>query len=202
MAAGTGTRGRPREFDLDEVLERALRLFWRKGYEGTSIGDLTEAMGINRPSLYAAFGDKATLFRKVVDRYVSCHGAHVQRALEAPTARETAEQLLRGTAELLSTPGEPRGCLLVHGALACDEASEPIRQALQERRQAVEAALRHRFERASAEGDLPPNADPADLARFLTVVTQGLSVYAAGNASRDELLRVAELALKAWPSGS
>ena len=195
----TGTRGRPREFDLDEALERALRLFWLKGYDGTSIGDLTEAMGINRPSLYAAFGDKATLFRKVIDRYVSCHGAHAQRALEAPSARETAEQFLRGTAELLSVPGEPRGCLLVQGALACDEASEPIRQALQERRQAIEAALRLRFERAAAEGDLPPEADPADLARFLTVVTQGLSVYAAGNATREELLRVAELALKAWP---
>ena len=194
-----GTRGRPREFDLDEALERALRLFWLKGYEGTSLSDLTEAMGINRPSLYAAFGDKATLFRKVIDRYVSCHGAHVQHALEAPTARETAVLLLRGTAELLSTPGEPRGCLLVQGALACDEASEPIRQALQERRQAVEAALRERFEHAAAEGDLPPEAEPADLARFLTVVTQGLSVHAAGNATREELLRVADLALKAWP---
>jgi AcrR family transcriptional regulator len=191
---------RPREFDIDKALDRALKVFWRKGYEGASLADLTEAMGINRPSLYAAFGSKEELFRKAVDRYVEGPAAYVREALSEPTARAVAERWLRGSVELLGDKHHPRGCLVVQGALACSAETDSIRKELNARRAAGEAALRRRFERAIAEGDLPANADAADLARFLAMVTQGMSVQAAGGASRDELQRVAEIAMRAWPT--
>jgi AcrR family transcriptional regulator len=193
------TKGRPRTFDAEEALDCALKVFWRKGYEGTSLSDLTEAMGINRPSLYAAFGNKEALFRKALDRYISGPAAHIREALEATTARSVAERLLRRTADALTDPRNPPGCLAVQGALSCGEAAESIRQELCSRRSAGEAALRDRFERAKSEGDLPPGANPADLARYITTVTHGMSVQAAGGASRDELQRIVDTALRAWP---
>jgi AcrR family transcriptional regulator len=195
----TVPRGRPRAFALDQALDRALQVFWHKGYEGTSLSDLTRAMGINRPSLYAAFGDKEALFRKVLDRYVEGPSAYVREALEEPTARGVVERLLLGTAELLTDPRQPRGCLLVQGALACREAADSIRQELNSRRAAGEAAIRERLERARLVGDLPPDSDPADLARYVATVIQGMSIQAAGGASRDELQRVIQTALRAWP---
>jgi AcrR family transcriptional regulator len=192
-------RGRPREFDVDGALERALDVFWRQGYEGTSLADLTRAMGINRPSLYAAFGSKEGLFRRALDRYAEGPSAYVREALNEPTARTAAGRLLRGAVDLLTDPGNPRGCLLVQGALACGEAAEPVRRELVARRVAGEGAVRRRFERARADGDLPADADPADLARYVMTVIWGLSAQAAGGASRKELRRVAEIALRAWP---
>ncbi len=192
-------KGRPRTFDVDKALDFALKVFWRKGYEGTSLLDLTEAMGINRPSLYAAFGNKEELFRKALDRYAAGPAAHMREALDEPTARAVAERLLRKTADVLTDPRHPPGCLAVQGALSCGEAAESIRQELNSRRSAGEAALRERFERAKSEEDLPPGADPADLARYVTTVIQGMAVQAVGGASRDELRRVAETALRAWP---
>ena len=192
-------KGRPRTFDTEKALDLALRVFWRKGYEGTSLLDLTEAMGINRPSLYAAFGNKEELFRKALDRYVSGPAAHTREALDESTARAVAERLLRGTAEVMSDPRNPPGCLAVQGALSCGEAAESIRQELMSRRAAAEAALRERFERAKSEGDLPPGVDPADLARYVTTVTQGMAVQAAGGASCDQLQRIVDTALRAWP---
>jgi AcrR family transcriptional regulator len=191
--------GRPRTFDVDEALDIALKVFWRKGYEGTSIDDLTKAIGINRPSLYCAFGNKEELFRKALDRYAEGPGALYREALGEPTARGVAERLLRGTAEALGDPRNPRGCLSVQAALSCGEEADPIRCELNARRAAAEAAVRERFVRAKAEGDLPAEADPADLARYLATVTHGMAVQAAGGASRDELRRVAEIALRAWP---
>jgi AcrR family transcriptional regulator len=196
---GAVARGRPREFDIDEALDRALRVFWRKGYEGASLLDLTEAMGINRPSLYAAFGSKEALFRRALDRYAEGPSAHVRAALEEPTARAVAERLLLGTVELLGDPSNPRGCLAVQAALACGEAADSIRRELIARRAAGQEALRRRLERAVTEGDLPAGANPGDLARYLATVTQGMAVQAAGGASREELQRVAETALRAWP---
>ena len=192
-------KGRPREFDVEKALDRALKVFWRKGYEGASLPELTRAMGINRPSLYAAFGNKEALFRRVLDRYAAGPAAHVREALAEPTARAVAERVLEGSVELLTGPRGPRGCLLVHGALACGEAAESVRRELAARRAAGEAAIRQRFERARAEGDLPAGACAADLARYLATVIHGMAVEAAGGASREELRRVAELALRAWP---
>lgn len=192
-------KGRPREFDVEKALDRALAVFWRKGYEGASLPELTRAMGINRPSLYAAFGNKEALFRKVLDRYAAGPAAYVAEALAEPTARAAAERLLGGAVDLLTGPRGPRGCLLVHGALACGEAAESVRRELAARRAAGEAAIRRRFERARAEGDLPPDACPADLARYVATVLRGMAVEAASGASRAELRRVVELAMRAWP---
>jgi AcrR family transcriptional regulator len=191
--------GRPRSFDTDQALDRALRVFWQKGYEGASLSDLTRAMGINRPSLYAAFGNKEALFRKALDRYAAGHAFYIQEALREPTARSVAERLLHGAANLLTNPATPRGCLMVQGALSCGKAADPIRHELALRRAGGEAAIRQRFERAIRDGDLPADTDSADLARFVATVIHGMSVQAAGGASRKELLRVVATTLRAWP---
>ena len=192
-------KGRPREFDVDEALDRALEVFWRKGYEGTSLSELTEAMGINRPSLYAAFGNKEDLFRKALDRYADGPASYTREALNAPTARVVVERLLHGAAEALTHPDYPPGCLGVHGALSCGEAAESIRDDLCARRAAYEVSLRQRLERARAEGDLATDAACADLARLVMTIMQGMAVQAAGGASRDDLRRVAEMMLRTWP---
>ena len=193
-------RGRPRTFDPDKVLDRALKVFWKKGYEGASLPDLTKAMGINRPSLYAAFGNKEALFRKAVERYEQGPAGHVREALDLPAARQVVERLLRGGICVGAGPKNPRGCLMVQGALTCGAAAEPARKELAARRAAGEAALRKRLERAREEGDLPRGADPADLAKYVVTVLHGMAVQAAGGASRAELERVVDTALRAWPA--
>jgi AcrR family transcriptional regulator len=191
--------GRPRAFDVDTALENALNVFWKKGYEGASLTDLTLAMGINRPSLYAAFGNKEQLFRKALDRYHAGPAAYTCRALGEPTARKVVEALMNGAVDLMADPAHPSGCLLVQGALSCSEEGEPVRQELATRRCQGMASLRERLERAITEGDLPPETDAADLARYISTVTEGLGVQAAGGASQSELRRVIEIALKALP---
>jgi AcrR family transcriptional regulator len=191
--------GRPRSFDLDEALDAATQVFWTKGYEGASLTDLTQAMGINRPSLYAAFGNKETLFHKTLDRYAEGRAAHVREALKQPTARAVAEHLLRRAADLLTDPRHPTGCLMVQGALACGEDADCIRQALVSRRVAIEAALRRRFQRAKEEGDLATDTNPADLSRYVMTISQGMAVQAAGGASRADLQRVVATAMRSWP---
>lgn len=191
--------GRPREFDLDQALDAALKVFWRKGYEGTSLPDLTEAMGINRPSLYAAFGNKEALFRRAIDRYEVGPAAHIAAALQQPTAREVARQLWWGGIDLVTDAENPRGCFLVQAALACADESEAIRKEVARRRGKLVTALRKRFERSVAEGDLPANAVPADLALYVAAISYGMAVQAAGGATREELMRVAAIALQAWP---
>ena len=194
-------RGRPRAFDVERALDAALEVFWRQGYEGTSLDDLTAAMGINRPSLYAAFGNKEQLFRRVLDRYES-RSTNLCDALREPTARKVAERLLLGAADAQARAGRsgPRGCLMVGGALSCGDDVEPVRRELSARRAAAEAALRKRFEQAKRAGDLPSGADAADLARYVMTVLHGMSVQASGGASRAELRRVAETALRAFRS--
>jgi AcrR family transcriptional regulator len=174
-------------------------VFWHKGYEGTSLPDLTKAMGINRPSLYAAFGNKEELFRRTLDRYDEGPTGYVREALNEPKARAVAERLLRGAVDLLTDARNPRGCLLVQGALACGESAESVRQELVSRRVAGEVAVRQRFKRALADGDLPADTDAADLARYLLTVIRGMAVQAASGASRAGLRRVAKMALRAWP---
>lgn len=192
-------KGRPREFDAEAALDRALHVFWRSGYEGASLAELTEAMGISRPSLYAAFGNKEELFRKALDRYADGPGAYARTALLAPTARGVAEQLLRGAADALTDPRNPPGCLGVLGALTCGEAAESIKEELSTRRANFESDLRQRFERAQAEGDLTASVDCADLARLIATVTQGMAVQAASGASRQSLHAIAEMMLRGWP---
>lgn len=191
--------GRPRAFDKDQALDAAVQVFWRKGYEGTSLSELTEAMGINRPSLYAAFGDKEQLFRQVLDRYAEGPTHFMREALNEPTARKAIERVLRGTAEMVVSPGGPRGCLMVQSALTCGDAHSSVQQELTSRRAANEAAIRRRLKRAKAEGDLPADANPADLARFVATVLHGIAVQAAGGASRAQLARVVCTAIRAWP---
>jgi len=183
---------------MEKALDLAMRLFWRKGYEGTSLSDLTNTLGITRPSLYAAFGNKEKLFRLVLDRYEVVAGAYRAKALEAPTAKAVAQQLLEGAAELHGDKRNPPGCLGVQGALACGDEADPLRRELVARRLAGERAICRRLERAKREGDLPGNSKPADLARYLSAVIYGITILAAGGSDRRELHSVATLALQQW----
>jgi AcrR family transcriptional regulator len=192
--------GRPRTFDLERALDRALNVFWRKGFEGTSLADLTEEMEINRPSLYAAFGNKETLFRKAMGRYEQKAAACIQSALEEPNVRAVVEKLLQRNIEVTTDPNSPPGCFMVQGALACSAAADPLKIEMAKRRSQLETLLRKRFVRAVEEGDLPATANPADLARYVTTVSNGIAVQAAGGANRAQLLRVAKVAMQAWPS--
>jgi AcrR family transcriptional regulator len=157
-------------------------------------------MGINRPSLYAAFGNKEQLFRRALDRYGAGPSAYVAEALNEPTARGVAESIFRGVVRLLAGQGNPRGCMVVHGALACGEEAEPVRRELAGRREAVVSAIRERFERAVREGDLTEGTDCAALSRYVATVMHGLAVQAASGATEMELRQVSELAMQAWPA--
>lgn len=191
--------GRPRNFDMDQALDRALGVFWRKGYEGSTLCDLTEAMGINPPSLYAAFGNKEGLFRKALDRYAEARAGFAREVLSAAKAKDGVAALLRGTAHFLTEKCNPAGCLLVQGVAGAGEHAKCIRDELSGRRAAGEKLIRERLKRARAEGELEADADPAALARFITTVMEGMAVQAASGASRKELEAVAETALRAWP---
>ena len=191
--------GRPRAFDTGVALASALDVFWRRGFEGASLTDLTAAMGITRPSLYAAFGNKETLFHRALDHYEDTHMGFAREALAAPTAIETIRQLLYGYADLQTGPEHPPGALETNGALACSTAAEPVKKMLIERRAADEQALAVRLERARAEGDLPVDCDAAALAQFVTAVACGMAVKAASGAKRRALHGVIETALRAVP---
>jgi AcrR family transcriptional regulator len=191
--------GRPRNFEPDAALAAALQVFWRKGYTATSLGDLTRAMGINRPSLYAAFGNKEELFRKALERYTAGPAAYVRDALHAPTAYAVAERLLQGAARLLTDPHNPGGCLIVHGALTCSAAADPIRRELIHLRRRLEQSVARRLRRARTLGDLPVDANPADLARLLVAQIYGMAVLAVSGSTRNQLLRITHLALMTWP---
>ena len=194
-------RGRPRAFDPDVALERAMHVFWAKGYEGAALSDLTRAMRINRPSLYAAFGNKEQLFRKVLDRYANGPLAYFDKALSAAKARDVIEKILLGAANMASDPRLPAGCLLVQGALACGDSARPVQRETAARRAASEVALRRRLQRAKREGDLSPQAKPSELARYVMTVLQGMAVQGANGAKRDQLRQVARSALRAWLKG-
>jgi AcrR family transcriptional regulator len=192
--------GRQREFDADQVLDEAMKVFWRKGYDGASIGDLTEAMGIQRPSLYLAFGSKEELFAAALARYEEGPSGYLAAALQLPTSREVAKALLRGAAELHSDPASPAGCLTVGGAAVGEEAAGGPAGQLATARNEAEKRVAERLRRAVTEGDLPKDADPAALAAYLRTVTYGMAVQAASGASREELGAVVDQALRTWPS--
>jgi AcrR family transcriptional regulator len=191
--------GRPRGFAKNAALEAAMRVFWEKGYEGATLADLTEAMGINRSSMYATFGDKAALFRLAMARYAEGPAAYVQEALKQPTVRAVVEALLRGALELLTDPSHPRGCLSVQGALACGSDAEPMKQAMIEWRKQGETDIQKRLQRARREGDLAKAVDPGDLARYISTVLTGLGVQAANGSSRAEMTRLVEMVLRSMP---
>jgi AcrR family transcriptional regulator len=191
--------GRTRQFDVDEALDRALEVFWARGYEGATLPELTRAMGINRPSLYAAFGNKEELFRKALDRYLVGPQGFMAEAFKEPTARAVAEAIFSGFIRM-QRGRQARGCLVVQGALACGEEAEPVRRELARLRQAAVTAFRERFERAVQDGDLPKGTDCAGLGRYVATVLNGLAVQAASGATEKDLRLVSALAMRAWPS--
>ena len=194
------SRGRPREFCVDQALARALEIFWSKGYEGTSLTDLTEAMGINRPSMYAAFGNKEELFKKALDLYEREKMAYIGKALVQPTARQVAETMLRGAIETACGGDQPHGCLRVINSVACSAEAGSIREEIVNRGKVARAALVDRFERAKSEGDLPADIDSLGLTGVLTSMLQGISLQASQGASREELERLSKAGLALWPS--
>ncbi len=191
--------GRPRSFCVEEALDHAMDVFWRKGYQGASLSDLTEAMGISAPSLYACFESKEGLFRAVLDRYEEAGKGFLRNVLDAPTAREAAELFLTGVAERATDPqAHPPGCLLLQSGLAAED--QRIPNELARHRAEKELALRERFDCARRSGDLPENADPAALARYLVTVANGMCVQASSGATREDLQATAAIALMAWPA--
>lgn len=178
----------------------ALRVFWSKGYEGASMTDLTAAMGITKPSLYAAFGNKEQLFCKALDLYEREKLDYVGKALAEPTARQVAEHLLRGALENQTSSCEPRGCLGVISSVACGEEAESIRQFVLERGASARRALVARMERAKAEGDIPAHVDVEGLTSHLYAILQGMAVQAGAGASRADLERLIETSMMLWPS--
>ena len=192
--------GRVRQFDVDVALGRALEVFWARGYQGATLPELTRAMGINRPSLYAAFGNKEQLFRKALDQYQTGPQSFLTEAFAKPTARRVVEAIFSGFIGMQRDRRKARGCLIVSGALACGEEAEPVRRELIRLRQAAVALFRERFERAVREGDLPNGTDCATLARYIATVLNGLAVQAASGATEKDLRQVAAVAMRAWPS--
>ena len=187
--------GRPRGFDEQEALNAAIFVFWAKGYEGATTTDLTEAMGINASSLYAAFTSKEALFERAFALYREQQLAYVPRAFQLPTLREVVTALLEGTVDLLNTSGNPRGCLTVQGAIAAGTSAEPVRDLLIDYRRKGEAALKQRIDKAQHAGELAPSVNTADYARYISMLMTGLAVQAANGATKAELLRESEMAL-------
>lgn len=178
-----------------------MELFWRQGYESTSIADLTKAMGINPPSLYAAFGDKERLFLEAVERY-GCHAGETPEAIlsAAPTARAAIERLLEAAAREFTDPRHPPGCMVVSSTMNCSAAAAHVQSAMAARRRSSEARIRARIERGMKEGELPPRTDCGALAKFYSTLIEGMSIQARDGASRKSLLATAAAAMRAWPA--
>ncbi|MGW7097236.1 TetR/AcrR family transcriptional regulator [Streptomyces sp. NPDC054874] len=191
--------GRPRGFDADEALERAMLVFWEHGYEGASLTALTDAMGISATSMYAAFGNKQALFRKALERYATGPSDYLVRALKEPTALGVATGILEGTLLTTTRPAGPQGCLGVQGALVASDSGQEVRDLLAAWRNDSCGRVQERFRRAVDEGDLPPETDPGILARYVTTLAFGIAVQAASGVCREELRAVTEAALRAWP---
>lgn len=193
-------RGRPREFDPETALAAALEVFWRRGYESASMAELTEAMGITKPSLYACFGNKEALFRKALDLYERDKLCYIQTALEAPTAKAVADRLLHGALAIQTGGTDPRGCMGVISSVGGTTHAESIRDEVLARRASSDRAMVERFERAKAEGDLPAGVEPQALACYLFTVVQGMAVQAGAGVPAERLQQLVDTTLAMWPS--
>lgn len=197
-AAGKKRRGRPRCFDRDAALAAAIEVFWQKGFEGATLADLTGAMGINPPSLYAAFGDKEGLFLEAVQRYREQVGERCEVA-EETDARETMRQLLHELATHFTESSHPRGCLMVLAATTSGSTSPKLQAFLAEQRAVAKAHLRSLIERGVRRGELPADTEPGELANFYSAIIAGMSLQARDGASRKSLMATVEAAMRAWP---
>lgn len=194
-----GPRGRPRTFDREEALRRAMTLFWTRGYEGSSVDELAQAMGVNKPSLYAAFGCKEQLFREAIACYERIEGEPVRKAMrEARTAREAIESMLRINARAFASPRRPRGCMVVMSAFPDAPDNETLREFLSQMRKASLDEATGRIERGMHDGDVPAGADALAMAAFYNTVLQGLSIQSRDGASRKEMERIVDSAMAAW----
>ena len=197
-AARAPTRGRPRSFDRAQALDSAMRVFWAKGFAGASMSELTAAMGIASPSLYAAFGSKEGLYREAVDHYVAIHSGEFWGVMDLPTARESVEGLLRNAARVFSDPEVPNGCMIIQTAGEADELPPDLAARLCEMRASNTETLARRIERGIRDGDVGAGTDVRAVADFYATVHKGLSLSAKGGATREELDSVATSAMAAW----
>ena len=188
-------KGRPRKFDKNKALDTALRLFWKHGYEGVSISLLSREIGINTPSLYAAFGNKEALFLAAVKHYAAINGNFYHEACAKKTAKEVARHILESEVKLVTMPDYPQGCLMIQGALVTSPESEPIRKMMAEMRATAEQWMAQRFRQAKMEGDLPESADAEILACFLMTLNSGIAVQAKSGVSQTKLLVLVDLSL-------
>jgi AcrR family transcriptional regulator len=200
MLAPPPPKGRPREFCTEKALAAALRVFWLNGYESASMAELTAAMGITKPSLYAAFGNKEQLFHKALDLYEQEKLAYTKSALSAPTARGVAERLLKGALEMQTNSGDPKGCLAVMSVVSCGAEAESIRNDVIQRRASSGAALVARFQEAKDAGEFPEALEPEALVQFLYAIMQGLAVQAGAGTSCADLCKVVETSMAVWPT--
>lgn len=196
MKTGKRKTGRPISFDKDATLEAAMLLFWERGYEGTSMADLTQAMGLSPSSIYAAFGDKHALFQLAVKRYMEKRAIYTGTALEEPTLEKFIRALFSNTVAFLAAPGHPPTCMTLTGAVGCSPDAAPARDLMTEIRKQNQAALRQRLLKARKSGELSKDVDLDDYTRYLSTIIAGLSIQAANGSTKAELNRTAQMALR------
>jgi AcrR family transcriptional regulator len=194
------SKGRPRTFDREQALHRALEVFWKRGYEPATMGELCSAMGINPPSLYAAFGNKGSLFMEAVEHYETTYWAAPWALLaEEPDLHRAMEQFMTEAAAVLTSLDAPCGCMVVLATANISSEAQDVHDAMKALREVSRTNFRNRFERALDAGDLPPDTDVATLASMFNTLLQGLSVQARDGASRKELERIARASLALLP---
>jgi AcrR family transcriptional regulator len=196
MKTGNGKTGRPISFDKDGALEAAMLLFWERGFEGTSLADLTQAMGLNPSSIYAAFGDKHALFSLAVKRYMESRAQYATKVLEEPTLEKVIRGLFDNTTAFLTTPGHPPTCMTLVGAMGCSVGSTPARDLMIEIRKQNEFAMRKRLLQARKSGELSKDVNVDDYTRYLSSILAGLSIQAANGSTKAELKRISQMALR------